>query len=78
MYVVVDLDTLKEKAYPTLQAARYAALDVKRGEVCKVVLDTSLPSSELRCALYNRDGYATERTVIANIINGVARKIAAQ
>ena len=78
MYIVMDLDTLKEKAYPTLQAARYAALDVKRGEVCKVVLDTSLPSPDLRCALFNRDGYATERTMIATIANGVARKVTAQ
>lgn len=78
MYIVVDLDTLTEKAYPTLQAARYAALEIKRGEVYKIVLDSDLPNSELRCALFNRNGFAVERTLVAAIVNGIARKIADQ
>jgi hypothetical protein len=78
LYIVVDLDTLTEKAYPTLQAARYAALNVKRGEVYKIVLNGDLPNPELRCALFNRNGFASERTLVATIANGIARKIAPQ
>ena len=74
MYIVVDLDTLTELAYPTLQAARYAALKIKRGEVYKVTLNGDMPNPELRCALFNRSNFYTERVQVGVIANGIARK----
>jgi hypothetical protein len=78
LYIIVNLDNLTERAYPTLQAARFAALDMMRGEIYKIVFNDELSNPDLRCALFNRDGYASERILVATIANGIARKIAPQ
>lgn len=76
MYIVRDAITGKESAHPSLKAARYAALDVKEGEIVRVRLNFGLDRLHLRCALFNRDNYAREVVQIAVIEDGMARKIA--
>jgi hypothetical protein len=78
LYIIVNSDNLTEKAFPILQAARYAALEIKRGEVYKIVLNDDLPNSELRCALFNLSNFAVERSLVAKIVGSIARKITNQ
>ena len=60
--ITVDLD------------ARYAALNIKEGEIVRVKLNDSLSKAHLRCALFNRSDYASAFKVIATIENGIARR----
>ena len=75
MYIVRDTEKGSELAYRTLQEARYASLEIKQGEVVRVKLNIALDKAQLRCALFNRTNYFSERTTIAVIENGIARKI---
>lgn len=76
MYIVRDIEKQSELAVKSLQEARFHALDIQRGEVIQVRLNEKLSKAQLRCALFNRDNYG-DRTVIATIEKGIARKLLA-
>lgn len=74
MYIVRDATNQSEVAHPSLQDARYAALNIKEGEIVRVKLNDNLSKAHLRCALFNRSDYASAFKVIATIENGIARR----
>jgi hypothetical protein len=75
LYIVSDRQTGKLTAHNRLQQARLDALSIQMGEIVRAELDDHLSAAELRCALFNRAGFATGYAVVATIENGIARKV---
>lgn len=75
LYIVSDTQTGKLTARTRLQQARLDALGIQIGEIVRAELEDNLSAAELRCALFNREGFAIGYTVIATIEKGIARKV---
>jgi hypothetical protein len=75
LYIVSDRQTGKLTARNRLQQARFDALSIQSGEIVRAELDDNLSAPELRCALFNRAGFAIGYTLIATIEKGIARKV---
>lgn len=75
LYIIRDANTQTEIAHPSLRAARLAALSVKKGDILRVTLNDNLSGPQLRCALYNHQGFVGDPVVVATIDDGIARRV---
>ena len=75
MYIIRDATTQTELAHPSLRAARLAALQVTKGDIVRVTLKDNLSGPQLRCALYNHQGFVGDPVIVATIDDGIARRV---